>query len=261
MDVGWEPVDPGVRAERVGQVAVLRLSRPEVLNALTIEMLADLAGGLRWYGRDGRAAAVVLVGDGRAFSAGDDLKVTESLDPGAFDALIDGFQDVTRAIYETDVPVIAALNGIAVGGAAEIACACDLRVGGPASELLFPENGLGLTISNGSTAILPALVGPRATGLVLLGERIPADRVRQLGLLDVVVDDPADVEAAAVRIGERLGADGTATRLHLAMLRLPADVVERALQREREAATEAWERGWPQAGIRRFLAGRAARPE
>jgi enoyl-CoA hydratase len=238
------------------RVAVIRLCRPDVLNALTLGMLADLAAGLRWYGTDGRAGAVVLVGEGRAFSSGDDLKITESLERDSFDALIDGFQDVTRAIFETDVPVIAAVNGIAVGGAAEIACACDLRVGGPASDFLFPENGLGLTISNGSTLILPALVGRRALGLVLVGERIPAARARDLGLVDVFVDDPAAVEAKAVAIASDLAGEHRATPLHLAMLRLPAAEVERALERERAAASEAWARGWPQEGIRRFFAER-----
>jgi enoyl-CoA hydratase/carnithine racemase len=255
-DTEWRPADAGVGVEVQGSVAVLRLCRPEVLNALTLEMLTDLAAGLRWYGTGGRAAAVVVVGEGRAFSAGDDLKITEKLQRESFDALIECFQDVTRAIFETDVPVIAALNGIAVGGAAEIACACDLRVGGPASDFLFPENGLGLTISNGSTVILPALVGRRAMGLVLLGERIPAARAHELGLIDVFVDDPAAVEATAVALGGQLGGEHRATPLHLAMLRLPAAEVERALGRERAAASEAWDRGWPQAGIRRFFADR-----
>jgi enoyl-CoA hydratase/carnithine racemase len=254
VDTAWQPADPGIRCKTSGRVAVLRLSRPEVLNALTIEMLADLAAGLRWFGTGGRAAGVVVVGDGRAFSSGDDLKITESLERASFDALIDAFQDVTRAIFETEVPVVAALNGIAVGGAAEIACACDLRVGGPASEFLFPENGLGLTISNGSTATLPALLGRRAIGVILLGERIAARRAHALGLLDVFVENQESVETEAVSIAEGLGADHRSTALHLAMLRPLVADVERALQREREAAAESWERGWPQAGIAEFLA-------
>jgi enoyl-CoA hydratase/carnithine racemase len=241
-------------ADEAGDVAVLRLNRPEVLNALTIEMLTDLSAGLRWYGTDDRAPGVVITGQGRAFSSGDDLKITEELNRDTFETLIEAFQDVTRAIFETEAPVVSALNGIAVGGAAEIACATDLRVGGPDSEFLFPENGLGLTISNGSTATLPALVGLRAIGLVLLGERIDAARAHELGLIDVWVDDPAAVADEACRI---VASFGEATPLHLRMLRLPIQDVEGALRRERDAAMEAWERGLPQRGIRRFLELRA----
>jgi enoyl-CoA hydratase/carnithine racemase len=251
---GWSPSSLAIVADEVGDVAVLRLNRPEVLNALTIEMLMDLSAGLRWYGSDDRARGVVLTGQGRAFSSGDDLKITEELQRDTFETLIEAFQDVTRAIFETEAPVVSALNGIAVGGAAEIACASDLRVGGPHSDFMFPENGLGLTISNGSTATLPALIGPRAMGLVLLGERIDAVRARELGLIDVWVDDPATVADEACRIAASFG---EATPLHLRMLRLPAEQIERALSLEREAAMEAWEQGLPQRGIRRFLERRA----
>lgn len=251
----WTPTAQGFRAEPRDGVAVLWLDRPEVLNALTLEMLTDLAAALRWYGREGRSLGIVLTGAGRAFSSGDDLKITGGLDRASFERLIDAFQDVTRAIVQTEVPVVAAVNGIAVGGAAEIACACDIRVGCPSSEFLFPENGLGLTISNASSLTLPWLVGPRALGVVLLGERMGADRALQLGLLDVVVED-GEVVTEARRITAEVGEAGRATPLHLRLLRLPVDDVERALDREREAALEAWDRGWPQEGIRRFSSRR-----
>jgi len=192
-------------AESSDDVVTLRLNRPEVLNALTVEMLVDLAAAIREHGTGERARSVILTGRGRAFSSGDDLKATDALDRDSFERLIDAFQDVTVAITETQVPVIGALNGIAVGGAAEIACACDLRVGCPASEFLFPENGLGLTISNGSTATLPALLGPKALALVLRGERISAERARELGLIDVWVPEPGGVEPEARRIAAGLG--------------------------------------------------------
>lgn len=252
----WRPSSANVVSERQGAVVTLRVNRAEVLNALTLEMLADLASGVRTLGTGGRSAAIVLTGTGRAFSSGDDLKITQDLDRSTWELLIDAFQDVTRAISETEVPVVAALNGIAVGGAAEIACACDLRIGGPSSDFLFPENGLGLTISNGSTLTLPALLGPRAVGVVLLGDRIPAERARELGLIDVWVEDPAEVLLEARRVAGRLAEAQGATALHLSMLRPPREEVERALERERRAALEAWERELPQRGIRRFFESR-----
>jgi enoyl-CoA hydratase/carnithine racemase len=240
-----------VLVERKDSVALITLNRPRVLNALTVSMLKGLARSIRSEGGPGGAAGVVLTGAGRAFSSGDDLVATDGLDRRGFEEMIEAFQDVTVALTDTVVPVIAALNGIAVGGAAEVACACDIRVGGPESEFLFPENGLGLTASNGSSLTLPALVGRRALGLVLLGERIPAARAFALGLIDMMVE--GDVVDEAVRIGSELGSPGRATLFHLRMLRPPREALLEALRREQEIAIEAFEAGAPQAGVRAFL--------
>jgi enoyl-CoA hydratase/carnithine racemase len=253
MAEAWSPTTEGMRVELAEGVAVLRLARPKVLNALDLPTLRDLTAALTWYGREGRAAGLVVIGEGRAFSAGDDLKASADIERDTFVEVIDAFQDVTRAIVGADVAVIAGVNGIAVGGAAEIACACDLRVGCPESDFMFPENFLGLTITNGSTVTLPALVGRRAAGLVLLGQRIPAGQALSLGLIDVMVDRPEEVLPEARRIAAALGEQGRATALHLRMLRPDPDMLEQALRRERDAAVEAWDRGWVQAGIRQFL--------
>lgn len=259
MKNSWKPSTKSLQSELVDGCAVLRLNRPEVLNALTRELLEDLAAGIRWHGRERRARGVVITGAGRAFSSGDDLKEAEGLEQESFIGLIGAFQDVTRAISETDVPVIAALNGIAVGGAAEITFACDIRVGCSKSEFMFPENTLGMLISNGSTINLPSLVGPRALPLVLLGERLGAERARELGLFDVFVDNPDAVTSEAVRIALSLTEEGRATSLHLSLLRVPPAEMEKALKREVEAAEEAWNRGLPQANIRQFLESRSGR--
>jgi enoyl-CoA hydratase len=253
----WSPSSAHIRLELADGAAVIRLDRPDVLNALTIEMLVDVAAGIRALGNGDGADAVVLTGEGRAFSSGDDLADTEGIDVEASIRLIEAFNDVTRAIFETTVPLIAALNGIAVGGAAEIACACDLRVGGPRSDFLFPENGIGLTVSNGSTAILPSLVGRRALGLVLLGDRIPGARAHELGLIDVWVDDQGQVLGEALRVAAMLAEPGRSTALHLELLRPPLDEIERAMARELDASIRAFERGLPGEGIRRFFARQA----
>jgi enoyl-CoA hydratase/carnithine racemase len=88
--------------------------------------------------------------------------------------LIAGFQDMTRAVLEAGVPVVAALNGLAVGGAAELTLACYARVGSSGAGFYFPENGIGLTISNASTYLLPRILGAQALPLILAGGRIDA---------------------------------------------------------------------------------------
>ncbi|MDQ4006125.1 MAG: enoyl-CoA hydratase/isomerase family protein [Actinomycetota bacterium] len=241
---------PTIVLDRREGVSVITLNRPRVLNALTVPMLAELSAAIRQEGGGG-GSALVLTGAGRAFSSGDDLDATDGLDRPAFEEMISAFQDVTVALADATVPVVAALNGIAVGGAAEIACACDLRVGGATSEFLFPENGLGLTISNGSTFTLPSLVGRRALGLVLLGERIAAERAFDLGLIDRMVE--GDVLEGAVALAAELGSPDRATRFHLRMLRPPRDELIEALRREQQIALEAFDAGAPQSGVRAFL--------
>jgi enoyl-CoA hydratase/carnithine racemase len=241
-----------VELQHDGVVAVLRLNRPEKLNALTVEMLHTVAASIRTAAAGSDVDALVLTGAGRAFSAGDDLEESRDLDAASFRVLLQAFQDVTRALTECTKPVVAAVNGIAVGGAAEITLGCDVRVGGPDTEYFFPENGIGLTISNASSLLLPALVGRRALGLVLLERRISAVEAAGLGLLDRVVGDTAEVLPAALEVARRLAGAGKGTPYHLALLRRPAEEVERALQRELEVGCAAFETGVVAAGLDRF---------
>lgn len=243
----WEPAGTHLAMARDGDVAIVRLDRPAKLNALSPAMLPDLAAALRRAASS--AEGVVLTGTGRAFSAGDDLVATADLDRGAFEELIEGFQELTRAVLAAEVPVVAALNGLAVGGAAELALACDARVGQPDTFLLFPENGLGLTVSNGSTFLLPRTVGSRALPLLLSGRRIEAEEAVALGLLTSIADDA--LEAAVGLVAEWV-APGTATRWHVALLRPDRDQVEAAMAREVEAARAAYEAGIATAGAAEF---------
>ena len=245
--------------EHEGRIAVLRLDRADKLNALSIPMLTDLHDALTTFGSGSDAAAIVLTGTGRAFSAGDDLPATESLTEGDFETLLSGFQDLTRAVLGSEVPVVAALNGISVGGAAELTLACDARVGYPGSDYLFPENDVGLTISNGSTYLLPRLIGSRALPLVLDGRRIDGTEAHALGLIDHLVASPEEVLPRAVEVARHWVERGLATRYHLKLLRPPLDRVEAAIARENAIGFEAFRAGTAAAGIKRFLEEREAR--
>jgi enoyl-CoA hydratase len=237
-------------------VTILRLNRPEKLNALTIEMLKDVAKALRSFGHGADANPIVITGEGRAFSAGDDLKMTEDLDDAGFMDLIDSFQALTFAVLETDVVVIAALNGLVVGGAAEWVLSCDARVGCPATYFLFPENGVGLTISNGSTYLLPRLLGNRALPIVLDGEKIHADEAARFGLIDYLVDSPQETLTKAAELAIKWSRSGLSTTFHLKLLRPPMNEVEKAITRETELAEEVWKRDLARTGIGRFYSGR-----
>ena len=256
---GWQSQSGQVEIGRQGRIAVLLFNRPEQLNALSLPMLEDVGSALQTLGTGEDCDGVVITGAGRAWSAGDDLPGTEHLQRSDFDRLITLFQELTRGVLLSRVPVVAALNGIAVGGAAELTLACDARVGHPGSDYLFPENNVGLTISNASTYLLPRLVGSRALPLVLDGTRISGDRARELGLIDVFVDTQDEVLPAAVALLERWSDRGLATRFHLRMLRPPMAEVEAAIAVENEVAAEVWESGIPVEGIRRFLDEQRAR--
>ncbi len=234
----WESAGEHLVSARADAVAVLRFDRPAKLNALSPTMLPAIAQAIRALAAD--ADGLVLTGTGRAFSAGDDLDATADLDRRGFEALIEAFQEVTRALLDAEVPVVAALNGLAVGGAAEMTLACDARVGGPEAEFFFPENRIGLTISNGSTYLLPRVLGPNTMPLILDGGRVSADEARRLGLLNEIVDQPVE---RAIDLVQGWGTAGHATRWHLKLLRPDRDAVEAAMARETSVALEVFEAG------------------
>lgn len=246
-DLTWTPAGEHLVAAHVGDVAVVRLDRPEKLNALTPTMLPALASAIREHAEAARG--LVLTGTGRAFSAGDDLDATADVDRDTFERLILGFQDLTRAVLTTEVPVVAALNGLVVGGAAELSLACDARIGQPDTFFLFPENHIGLTISNGSTYLLPQVIGARALPVILDGGRIEADEALAIGLLTTVTEDA--LRAAVDRVTHWSKA-ATATRWHLRLMRPGLDAVEAAMAREVAAAMGTFDGGIATAGAAAF---------
>jgi enoyl-CoA hydratase/carnithine racemase len=233
-------------------VAVVTLARPDKLNALTAAMRRELAAIFRYFGDGHSVRGIVITGAGRAFSAGLDLREAADLPPGGLIADVELFHDVTRAALETRVPVVAALNGIAVGGACEMTLCFDARIGTPAAEYLLPENSIGLTISNAASVLLPRLAGPRAMRLVMESARIGAQEALALGLLDEIVD-PVGLVQAATGLVRRWTQPGAATAAHLRLLRPPRAVVEQAMAAETEAASGPDADGLAQAGIGRFL--------
>ena len=234
-------------------IAVLLLNRPGKLNALSVPMLKDVGEAIRLFGGGGDAEALVVTGAGRAFSAGDDLPATESLSESDFEDLLSSFQNLTRDVLRTSVPVLAALNGIAVGGAAELTLACDARVGYAGSDYLFPENDVGLTISNGSTYLLPRLTGGRALPLVLDTRRLSGTDARELGIIQYFVDSQDEVVPKAKEVVRHWVHRGLATPYHLRLLRPPMEEIEAAISRENEVGREAWRAGTALKGIQRFL--------
>ena len=188
-----------LRVEREGAAAWIRWSRPERLNAWDRATLAALGDALAEAGASD-ARAIVLHGDGDAFSAGDDLRETATLTPEEWAATLAGFNRLTREVVAASQPVIAAVDGVCVGGACELAAACDIRVASPASRFGCPEVAIGLSISNGFS-----LLAPRAARrLVLTGELVErrggeAGRAGRLSWSRTLRPRPGDSSSASRR--------------------------------------------------------------
>ncbi|WP_188191099.1 enoyl-CoA hydratase/isomerase family protein [Nonomuraea sp. SYSU D8015] len=236
-------------------VAVITLARPGKLNALTADMRRQLAAEVRGHGDGKQVRGIVVTGTGRAFSAGEDLR--EAAGKSLLEE-VESFHDMTRAVLETRVPVVGAVNGLAVGGAAEWTLCFDARLGAPSAAYFFPENHIGLSISNASSYLLPRLAGARALRLVLDSARLTAEEAVAAGLLDTIVPEDRLVEAA-IGLVHHWTPPGTATTVHLSLLRPSRSEVERAFELETEAARQVEEAGIAQAGMSKFIESRKAR--
>lgn len=238
-----------------GRVALVRMNRPAVKNALNPAALELLRAALDAVGADGGVHAVVLAGEGGTFTTGDDLGETARMDEAGFAHMIDAFQSITRAIRRLPQPVVAAVDGWAVGGGLEIAANCDIRVVGDRTRFFCPEVGFGLLMSNASSLLLPRLIGDgNARHLMLSGRRFDAAWAERVGFAQVVVAEADVLEAALGLAREIAAADGDALRASKRLFNLAQDrEVEAALEAETEAAVAAFGRPEVAASLRAEL--------
>ncbi|HLW47697.1 MAG TPA: enoyl-CoA hydratase-related protein [bacterium] len=168
-------------------IVTLTIRRPEALNALSTAVCRALVAALETVGRDPDARVLVLTGEGRAFSAGADLKERAGATQDAIWRHNRAIFQVPLEIERLPVPSIAAINGLALGGGCEIALGCDLRWAADTAELGCPEVTRGIIPAAGGTQRLGRLIGSsRAMSLVLTGRRIGAAEALRLGLVDAV---------------------------------------------------------------------------
>jgi enoyl-CoA hydratase/carnithine racemase len=215
--------------ERIGPVGWLRLNRPDKLNAQTPAMWSELAKLGSELGDDSRLRALVVIGQGRAFSSGIDVGElmamgsaglfaeagsaaedgeTPAADPRA-DRLVSAILEIQEAfvwLERAPFPSIAAVRGYALGAGLQLALACDLRVVARGSKLGVPEHRYGLVPDLGGTWRLPAAVGTaKAKELILTGESIDAEEAHRVGLANRLCED-AELEAVAGALAEVLAA-------------------------------------------------------
>jgi enoyl-CoA hydratase/carnithine racemase len=192
-----------VNVERDGAVALIELDRDEKLNAISTAVERELSAALA-SDEVRSSRAVVIAGNGRAFSAGADVTEFADRDP---DAILRYYRE-TGNVYEelASLPqgTVAAVHGYCLGGGLELALAADFRVADASAVLGFPEVGIGILPSSGGTVRATRLVGPaRARELILLGDRISAADALAIGLVTEVADD---APARALELARRLAA-------------------------------------------------------
>jgi len=178
-----------------GPARVVSWDRQERRNAWDLETMSAIADAVELAGGDGEVRCVVLRGAGEHFSAGDDLQSAIEADSAAWAATIEAFQRMTHVVLASPVPVIAAVDGVCVGGALEFAASCDLRLCTDRVRLLTPEIRIGLVMSNAGTLFLPEVLGETAAReLLLSGEERHAAWAREHGFATEMVT-PGELDA------------------------------------------------------------------
>lgn len=202
--------EESVTVERSRSIATVWIDRPNVHNALNAELVRRLGDEITRLGAERSTRAVVLTGAGRkAFSAGADLDELARLDAETAHRVMQSAQAVFRGIERSRVPVLAAVNGLALGGGFELALSCAFSVVSSNASFGLPENGLGLIPGYGGTQRLARVVGPAMARYVMLtGQRIDAQRAFELGLAVVPPTEPDDLMPTALDIAGEVAARG-----------------------------------------------------
>lgn len=185
-------------------VQILFINRPKVLNALNEQTLLEIEAAVESFADNDSLTVLIITGSGdRAFVAGADIESQYPLDAAAGRKWGLLGHRVFRLIEATEKPIIAAINGFALGGGCELAMACDIRLASETAQLGQPEVSLGITPGYGGTQRLALLVGSgKAKELVLTGQRIPAAEAYRIGLVDEVFPSESLLEEALRMAGK-----------------------------------------------------------
>ncbi|SFW78572.1 enoyl-CoA hydratase/isomerase family protein [Amycolatopsis australiensis] len=250
---------PVLTTTRDAGVATIRIDRPPA-NAVNPALIAEFLEVLPPLAEDPGVRCLVVTGTGKFFVAGADIAVMRDLSD-ANQAEMRGWIEVQRLLERAPKPVVAAMNGHALGGGAELSLACDLRILSATASFGFPEIALGLFPGAGGSQRLPRLVGPhRAKRLMIEGTRLTAQQALEHGLVDRVVD-PGLFDAAVAEEARLLAAKPTAA---IGILKRVVDEghglpIEEALLREETGVRELTRTADAAEGLQAFLDKRPPR--
>ncbi len=249
--------------ERRDQVLIIRLNRPDRLNAWHAPMRDELVTAFIAANRDEAVRAVVLTGSGdQAFSAGQDLSETEQFDADRAVEWLAEWRTLYGSIRDMDKPVVAALNGVAAGSAFQVALLTDIRVGHAGSRMGQPEIDSGIPSTLGPWLMWDSLGWSRTVELTLTGRMMDGEECHRLGLIHELVS-PDQVLPRAIEIAQQLAAKPPiAMKLNKQHFRT---LTQAGFQAAEEAGVriqrEAFASGEPQTAMAQFFAERAARKQ
>jgi 3-hydroxypropionyl-coenzyme A dehydratase len=178
-----------IQIEPLGEVCLLRINRPEALNAMNTDVIAELSRSIDIVGFDDSIKVVIITGSGeKSFCAGADIAYMVNIDPMKAEKYASSAQGVLNKIEKLDKPVIAAVNGFALGGGCELSMVCDIRIASSNAKIGQPEVTIGIPPGWGGTQRLVKLVGPaKAKELIFTGKMISAQEAYEIGLVNKVV--------------------------------------------------------------------------
>ena len=178
-----------IQIEPLEDVCLLRINRPEALNAMNTDVIAELSRSIDIAGFDDSIKVVIITGSGeKSFCAGADIAYMVNIDPMAAEKYAPSAQGVLNKIERLDKPVIAAVNGFALGGGCELSMVCDMRIASSNAKMGQPEVTIGIPPGWGGTQRLVRLVGPaKAKELIFTGKMISAQEAYEIGLVNKVV--------------------------------------------------------------------------
>jgi len=191
--------------EQVENLAVIKLNRPDKLNSFNREMALSMQSVLDKCESDASIRAILIVGEGRAFCAGQDLEEAISSDGPELRKIVEEhYNPIISRLRKIELPIVAAVNGVAAGAGANIALACDVVVATQAASFIQAFSGIGLIPDSGGTFTLPRLIGwQKASALMMLGDKIKADEAERMGMIYKVFENESFMEES-MKVATRL---------------------------------------------------------
>lgn len=236
-------------------IAILRLNRPDKLNALNSTVRREVAEAVDWMTEDDDVRAVIVTGEGdQAFAAGADVKEFSERSPEEQREVMEG-RSIFDAVAAFPKPILAAIHGYCLGGGSELALACDLRIADRTARIGQPEVRIGLIPGGGGTQRLPRLVGAgHALRICLTGDYVDAEEAHRIGLVEFLVDEGEHLEKAREVAGRMIRWSPVALRLiKQAVWSAPEVSLSRGLELERELFLTAFESQDGREGITAFV--------
>lgn len=232
-----------LRVERRGPIAIWTIDRPEAKNALDAATMHALAVAVAEAGADASVRAAILTGAGDVFVSGGDLRELRGKSTSAdAETLTDAGFALTRAIVDLPFPVICAMPGPAVGGGAELAIACDMRVAVSGARIAFVQTRMGISTAWGTVPRLCALVGPSVAGRLLYTARsLDTGEAKELGLIDDVVSSGTALDTALLWAEEIAKGSPPAVAAMKRLVRATSESIATAVRPlERDAFVATW---------------------